>query len=80
MLGDCLCRLRVNSQGSEIGRFDEKALAVVHSVNRADFGKYRNSIQTSWNGSYMLGNGIKLLTGLFMSISVELATGLVSTL
>ena len=48
-LRDCLCRFRVDSEVSKIGRFWEKAWAIAHGLNMADFGKSLKSLQTLWN-------------------------------
>ena len=46
---DCLCRFWVNSQGSEIGRFWEKAWAIAHGFENGGFGSgleiARNSLK-----------------------------------
>ena len=48
-LRDCLCRFRVDSEVSKIGWFWEKAWAIAHGLNMADFGKSLKSLQTLWN-------------------------------
>ena len=48
-LRDCLSRFRVDSEVSKIGRFWEKAWAIAHGLNMADFRKSLKSLQTLWN-------------------------------
>ena len=48
-LRDCLCRFRVDSKGRKLADFEQKAWAIAHGLNMADFGKSRKSLQTLWN-------------------------------
>ena len=64
-LWDCLCGFRVNSQGSEIGRFWAKTLGYSPWFwLMADFGKCRKSLQTPCNVAYMLADGFLTVIGL----------------
>ena len=48
-LRECLCRFRVDSKRSKIGRFWAKSLGYSHGLNMADFRKSWKSHQTLWN-------------------------------
>ena len=62
-LRDCLCRFRVNSQGSKFGRFWEKAWAIAHGFEHGRFWQVLeiapNSLKRFLNPPKMISNSLR---------------------
>ena len=57
-LRDCVCRFRVNSQGSKIGRFWAKGLAIAHGF---EHGRFWQVLEIASNSLKRLQNRSKMI-------------------